>query len=67
MWMHTEMFRQGESDAKAKKLFDGYWNTEDFDVQNAYYVSGCVKVADVKRRYTLTIQARLGPVERSIY
>ena len=34
-----------------QKLFDGFWRTEDFDVQNTY-LSGCVKVVDVKKRYT---------------
>ena len=31
-------------------LFDGFWKTSNFDVQNAY-LCGCVQVSEVKRRY----------------
>lgn len=37
--------------SQRQKLFDGFWKIADFDVQNAY-LTGCVKVVEVKRRYT---------------
>ena len=40
-------------EAQRQKLFDGFWETTDFNLQNAY-ISGCVKVISVKRRYTDT-------------
>ena len=39
------------SQEQRQKLFSGFWKTSDFDLQNAY-ISGCVKVVSVKRRYT---------------
>ncbi len=40
-----------------EKLFDGFWKLGIFDVQNAY-LTGCVKVINVKRRYTVPAQSR---------
>ena len=37
--------------AQRQKLFDGFWESGSFHVQNAY-LGGCIKVIDVKRRYT---------------
>ena len=34
-----------------KKLFDGFWVSGSFNVQNAY-LCGCVKTSEVARRYT---------------
>ena len=34
-----------------KKLFDGFWSSGNFDVQNAY-ICGCIKTSEVARRYT---------------
>ena len=34
-----------------KKLFDGFWSSGNFDVQNAY-LCGCIKVVDVGRQCT---------------
>ena len=31
--------------------FDGFWQTGNFDVQNAY-LCGCVKVMETARRYS---------------
>ena len=39
----TESCRQG--------LFDGFWKSANFDLQNAY-VCGCVKVLSTKKKYT---------------
>ena len=39
------------SQSQRQKLFDGFWKTANFDVQNAY-LSGWIKVLEVKRRYT---------------
>ena len=36
---------------RRKALFDGFWSTSDFDVQNTY-LCGCIKVVQVKRRYS---------------
>ena len=33
------------------KLYNGFWASGDFDVQNSY-ICGCVKIVEVKRRYT---------------
>lgn len=41
--MHT----RGEE----KALFDGFWNTSDFDVRNTY-LCGCINVVEVRRRYS---------------
>ena len=37
--------------AQRRIIFDGFWSTENFDVQNAY-LCGCVKVLQVARRYS---------------
>ena len=34
-----------------KRLFEGFWKTADFNVQNAY-ICGCVKVVEVAKWYT---------------
>ena len=34
-----------------KKLFQGFWSTGNFDVQNAY-LCGCIKIEAVGRHYT---------------
>ena len=39
------------SDAQRKALFEGFWKTSSFDVQNAY-ICGCIKVTEVRRRYS---------------
>ena len=41
------------SSAERRQIFDGFWSTANFDVQNAY-LCGCVKVLDVARRYSPT-------------
>ena len=40
-----------------KKLFSGFWGSANFDVQNSY-LCGCVKVIQVKRRYTSNASSR---------
>lgn len=37
--------------AQRQKVFDGFWKMNSFDIQNAY-LCGCIRVLDVKRRYT---------------
>ena len=39
------------SESQRKKLFEGFWSSADFNVQNAYICS-CVKVTEIARRYT---------------
>ena len=39
------------SKAQQMKLFGGFWESGNFDVQNAY-ICGCVKISKVARRYT---------------
>ena len=34
-----------------KKLFEGFWSNANFNTQNAY-ICGCIKVVEIKRRYT---------------
>ena len=34
-----------------EKLLDGFWASADFNTQNAY-IYGCIKVVEIKRRYT---------------
>ena len=36
---------------RRRALYVGFWNTADFNVQNTY-LCGCIKVSQVKRRYT---------------
>lgn len=38
-------------EAQRKRLFNGFWESASFDIQNAY-ICGCVKVVHVTRRYT---------------
>ena len=47
--MHSTVFHSSEERRKA--LFDGFWQTSNFDVQNAY-LCGCIKVTCTKRKYT---------------
>ena len=46
-----------------QRLFDGFWRTNDFSLQNSY-ISGCVKVIAVKRGDTLTLQQILVAIIR---
>ena len=39
------------SEGQRQTLFDGFWASGDFNTQNAY-ISGCIKVVEIKRRYT---------------
>ena len=39
------------SGEQRRKIFSGFWDTADFNVQNAY-ICGCVKVIDIAKRYT---------------
>ena len=39
------------SQEQRQNLFSGFWDTADFNVQNAY-LCGCVKVVDIAKRYT---------------
>ena len=39
------------SEEQRQRLFDGFWRSSDFNVQNAY-ICGCVKVLEISRRYT---------------
>jgi len=39
------------AERQRKRLFEGFWKTADFNVQNAY-ICGCVKVVEVSKRYT---------------
>ena len=47
--MHSTVFHPYIRRIKA--LFDGFWQTMNFDVQNAY-LCGCIKVMSTKRKYT---------------
>ena len=38
-------------DDQIKKLFDGFWESGDFNTQNAY-LCGCTKTIETKRKYT---------------
>ena len=40
-----------ESQLCSEELFEGYWASGSFDIQSAY-LCGCVKVLNVKRRYS---------------
>jgi hypothetical protein len=41
------------SEEQRKKLFTAFWDTGDFNVQNAYiHVCGCVRVLKAKKKYT---------------
>ena len=40
-----------------KRLFTGFWETGDFNVQNAY-ICGCVRVLKTKRKYTKAPSSR---------
>ena len=39
------------SEGQRQKLFDGFWASADFNTQNAC-ICGCIKVIEIKRRYT---------------
>ena len=39
------------SEEQRQNLFSGFWDTANFNVQNAY-LCGCVKVVDIAKRYT---------------
>ena len=45
------------SESCRKGLFDGFWKTANFDLQNAY-LCGCVKVLTTKRKYTKAEESR---------
>ena len=45
------------SETTRKELFDGFWRTANFDVQNAF-LCGCVKVFETKRKYTRVLTHR---------
>ena len=45
------------SETTRKELFDGFWRTANFDVQNAF-LCGCVKVFETKRKYTRSTDSR---------
>ena len=45
------------SEEKRKGLFEGFWKTASFDVQNAY-LCGCVKILTTKRKYTKSAESR---------
>ena len=45
------------SEDTRKSLFDGFWKTANFDLQNAY-LCGCVKVLNTKRKYTKSVESR---------
>ena len=40
-----------ETEDQGTKLFDGFWASADFYMQNAY-ICGCIKVTDIKCRHT---------------
>lgn len=54
------------SQSQRQKLFDRFWKPADFDVQNAY-LSGCIKVLEVKRRYTSSPSASRRRYSRIYY
>ena len=39
------------SEEQRQNLFSGFWDTADFNIQNAY-LCGCVKVVDIAKQYT---------------
>lgn len=48
---HVDAFNSVSLIRRRKALFDGFWQTSNFDVQNAY-LCGCIKVTCTKRKYT---------------
>ena len=45
------------SEDQRKKLFAGFWESGDFNVQNAY-LCGCIRVMKTKRKYTKALTSR---------
>ena len=44
-------------ESQRQAIFDGFWQISNFDVQNAY-LCGCVKIMNIKKRYTSTKSRR---------
>ena len=47
MWVSAKVLREGVRGSET----DGFWASGDFNTQNAC-ICGCIKVVEIKRRYT---------------